>query len=80
MTLEGRLVGPWVPELEKIWNDSLRKSATEPIQVDLSGVTFVDSEGKKLLGRIFRQGAKLCASNIMSKFVLEESCSESDVS
>ena len=74
--LEGRLAGPWVDELERAWNDSVKEPESQPIRVDLSGVTFVDLEGKKLLGRMFQQGAELYAGNILTKYILEEVRSE----
>ena len=40
--------------------------------MDLSGVTFVSAEGKKLLDSMFRQGADLQSRSLMTKFILSQ--------
>lgn len=71
LTLEGRLAGPWVEELDRCWREV---AATEPSQVavDLSGVTFIDPEGKTLLAKMWQQGAKLHAVGCLTKCIVEE--------
>jgi anti-anti-sigma regulatory factor len=68
--LEGRIAGEWVDELERAWlaGDDLGRL----IRVDLSGVTFVDVEGKKLLGRMFERGSSLYARDCMNRSIIEE--------
>ena len=71
LILEGRLVGPWVEELNSYWfqlTESQRKNAG----IDLSGVTFIDAIGKALLDRLWRQGAKLCATGCLTRCIVEE--------
>ena len=56
---EGKLVGPWVRELEKCWG---RAQAAEPsgaVEVNLAAATFIDSEGRALLTRMRRGGVRL---------------------
>ena len=71
LTLEGRLAGPWVEELDRCWRGV---AGTEPSHavVDLSGVTFIDPEGKALLTRMWQQGAKLHAAGCLTKCIVEE--------
>src|SRR3712207_7702839 len=45
LMVEGRLVGPWVTELERSWQD-LRQSSHGLLVVDLTGITFVGEDGK----------------------------------
>ena len=69
--LEGRLAGPWVEELDSCW----RQLATNPqgrTVVDLSGVTFVDVDGKALLARMWQQGAELRAAGCLTRCIVEE--------
>ncbi len=69
--LEGRLAGPWVKELEMCW----RQIATNPeshVVVDLTGVTFVDAEGKALLTRMWKQGAELRAAGCLTRCIVDE--------
>jgi hypothetical protein len=69
--LEGRLAGPWVKELDTCW----RQMTTNPqgrTVVDLTGVTFVDGDGKALLTRMWQQGAELCAAGCLTRCIVEE--------
>jgi outer membrane protein TolC len=68
--LEGRLAGPWVDELEQSWSAVAGRSAR--LALDLSGVTFVDDEGKKLLGAMFGEGVELRATDCMNKSIIEK--------
>ena len=68
--LEGRLAGPWVQELESCWQRIIIRD--QPIKIVLKGVTFIDSEGTKLLTEMHRQGAELAAEEFMMKAIIEE--------
>ena len=72
IALEGRLVGPWVDQLQECW---VRERATrEPgaLQVDLADVAFVDAAGKRLLASFHAQGALLTAANLLARAILDE--------
>jgi outer membrane protein TolC len=69
LKLEGKLVGPWVRELEQAW------SAVAPgraLIVDLADVTFIDYAAKTLLARMHDGGAKLVASSPMNRSIVDE--------
>jgi anti-anti-sigma regulatory factor len=70
--LEGRLVGPWVKELECCWRSAAGTQQGYPMRVDLSAVTFIDADGKVLLGQMYREGAELVASGCLNKCIVEE--------
>lgn len=70
--LEGRLVGPWVGELERCWRSALDAPQHGPMRVDLSAVTFIDADGKALLARMYHEGAELAASGCLNKCIVEE--------
>jgi len=69
--LEGKLAGPWVNECERSWHDFKDRTPGTPVTVDLRKVSFIDSEGKKLLRRMFEQGAELRAQ-LMTKYIVDE--------
>lgn len=71
LMLEGRLAGPWVDELERAWRDS-KESITGSLVVDLTGVTFIEQEGKALLSRMWQEGAELLAVGCCSRSILED--------
>jgi ABC-type transporter Mla MlaB component len=71
LILEGRLGGPWVDELDTCW----RQMATNPAgnsMVDLTGVTFVDENGKALLTRMWEGGAEFRAAGCLTRCLVEE--------
>jgi anti-anti-sigma regulatory factor len=71
LLLEGRLAGPWVEEL----NGYCRKMAEAHQRctvIDLTGVTFIDANGKALLTSLWKQGAELRASGCLTKCVVEQ--------
>jgi anti-anti-sigma regulatory factor len=70
--LEGRLAGPWVQELERCWVSSVGRRNRHPLSVDLSAVTYVDSDGKDLLKKIHQEGAKLVASGCLTSCLVRE--------
>jgi hypothetical protein len=71
LMLEGRLAGPWVEELDKCWRLEMAIPPSHTV-VDLTGVTFVDAEGKLLLARMSQQGAQLHAVGCLTKCIVEE--------
>jgi len=70
--LEGRLAGPWVQELEICWRSALDTRQGDPMRVDLSAVTFIDAEGKALLGQMYQERAELIASGCLNRCIVEE--------
>jgi anti-anti-sigma regulatory factor len=72
LKLEGRLAGPWVGELERSWRAVKDGSPDKLVTVDLCDVTFVDAEGRKLLGRMYEQGARMQTFGCMAKGIVEE--------
>jgi hypothetical protein len=69
--LAGKLAGPWVKELELCWRSAAGTQQVCPVRVDLTSVTFIDAEGKALLGRLHREGAELVASGCLNKCIVE---------
>jgi anti-anti-sigma regulatory factor len=59
LKLEGRVVGVWVELLRKTWTDAIRPHDVKKILVDLEGVGFADTEGRKLLNMMQEQGVAL---------------------
>ena len=70
--LEGCLAGPWVQELERCWDSTVATTTDHSLTVDLSAVTYVDSDGKDLLRKIHQQGAKLVASGCLTSCIVNE--------
>ena len=69
--LEGRLAGPWVQELERCWDSTVGTTTSHPLSVDLSAVTYVDSDGKDLLKKIHRAGGQARCLRLSDKLYRE---------
>ena len=69
--LEGRLAGPWVEELDTCWRVGGANLQSRTV-VDLTGVTFVDADGRALLTRMWQQGAELRAAGCLTRCIVEE--------
>jgi outer membrane protein len=70
MKLEGKIVGPWVEELERGWRAA--QGSNRDLVIDLTAVTFIDAAGKRLLMAIYGQGGRLVGSGLMAKSTIEE--------
>ena len=71
LKLEGKLAGPWVQEVTRVWADTA-KSPLNGCVVDLRSVTFVDRSGQALLAKMSRQGAKLIAADCLTRNIVDE--------
>lgn len=69
--LQGRLVAPWVAELETSWKHSHHRSDARKCVVDLSNVTLIDDQGEKALRVMRRAGAEFIACGVYTKHVVE---------
>jgi len=70
-TLQGRLVSPWVAELETTWKSSHQRRDARRCVVDLSDVTLIDDQGEKALLVMSRAGAEFIACGVYIKHVVE---------
>jgi hypothetical protein len=70
-TLQGRLSGPWVGLLRTNWERSHCTSGKRKCVVDVSGVTFVDLEGERVLAVMMNDGAEFIAAGVYTKHLLE---------
>ena len=69
--LQGRLIAPWIGELETSWEESFSRHDAMRYVVDVTDVTVIDERGEKLLEAMNRAGAKFIASGVYIKHVLE---------
>jgi ABC-type transporter Mla MlaB component len=72
LRVEGKLVGPWVRELEQCWQRVVAERPPRLVRINLSSVGFIDSEGKQLLCRMRREGAVLVPTGCFMKSIVDE--------
>jgi anti-anti-sigma regulatory factor len=68
ISVAGKLVGPWVQELEQCW----RSAASSTVRVDLTGVTFIDEAGEELLRTMYRERVELQAAGCFIAGIVDE--------
>ena len=73
LKIEGRAAEPLVAELHRAWQDLAPSLGSKKLSVDLCGVTFMDTAGKRLLAEIHdKTGAEFLADTPMTKYFAEE--------
>jgi ABC-type transporter Mla MlaB component len=73
MQLEGRLAGPWVGEVQRIWSSLEPTLQSKKLTVDLTGVSRISPEGLRLLAAIYRgSGAAFRTSSLLMEFYTRE--------
>ena len=69
-TVEGQLVHPWISELKSTWTRTETARRERKCVVDLTGVTFIDKSGEKMLTTLSKQGAELIAYGAYTRYVV----------
>ena len=68
--IEGKLAEPWVGELRKCWETIMGEK--RDLVADLTGVTFVDPQGKALLSEMYLHGTQIQAKGLMTRAIIKE--------
>jgi hypothetical protein len=71
LKLEGKLAGPWVQEVNRVWDDTARTRRGGYV-IDLRSVTFIDNPGRALLATMSRHGAQLIATDCLTRNIVDE--------
>jgi len=72
LKLAGRLVGPWIEELDRSWNEVNVQTLTDGVLLDLCDVTFVAPEGRRQLKSMCEKGARFKTSGCFGKGLVED--------
>jgi outer membrane protein len=72
LQVEGRLVGEWAKELECCWKSTASARKNRAPIIDLTEVLFIDEEGKRVLTKLFREGAFFRTGGPMTDAILSE--------
>ncbi len=70
LILEGKLIDPWIAELERTWGEAQRVPGRR-VFVDLKDVTTISQHGENLLYRMMVEGAKFsCCRGVLTRHVV----------
>lgn len=73
LVVEGKLIDPWVTELEKSWTEAQRMVEQGKVKVDLQDVTAISQHGENLLFQMMREGATFnCCRGVLTRHVVKQ--------
>lgn len=73
LKLEGRLAGPWVVELDRLWMQTSPQRGHRKLALDLRQTTYADARGIGTLHRIYAEtGADLLTGSPWTQYLAEE--------
>ena len=70
--VEGKLVGEWAKELELSWKQTTSVRGHRALIVDLSETLFIDNEGRRVLEKLFRDGAFFRTACPMTESIISD--------
>jgi len=71
--LEGRLIGPWAAELDRLWSQTSPALAARHLSLDLREITFADAGGIRALRAIYSQTeAAILTSTPWTEYLADE--------
>lgn len=68
LKVEGRVIGDWVPELDRICGSCLSES--RQVTLDMSDVTYIDRQGVETLKRILGENVQLTGVTLLVQALL----------
>ncbi len=73
LKLEGRLAGPWVVELDRLWEQASSQRGGRKLALDLRETTYADAKGIRTLRAIYQEtGADLLTGSPWTQYLAEE--------
>jgi len=77
LKLEGRLAGPEVAELGRLWEEQAPAIARKKLSLDLRQTTYADAGGIRILKTIYSQtGAAILSGTPWTQYLAEEIASK----
>lgn len=71
--LEGRVVGPWAVELDRLWVQTAPSLASKKLSLDLREITYADAGGIRVLRAIyFQTEAAILTSSPWTEYLADE--------
>src|SRR6202790_5223420 len=70
--VEGKLIGAWAKELEQSWKTASEIRNRKALIVDLTETLYIDEEGKRVLAKLFHDGAFFRTSGTMTSCIVDE--------
>jgi hypothetical protein len=72
LVVEGKLIEPWVAELERTWSVASTDLDGRKLVIDLSNATVISREGEDALFELMRKGAKFSCCGVLTKYLVRQ--------
>ena len=72
VVLEGKLIAPWVTELEKTWAALAADLGGRELVIDMANLTAVSAEGENVLLELMRRGARFRCRGVFTKHIVQQ--------
>src|SRR5690348_13258530 len=70
--VEGKLIGAWAKELEQSWKTASSIRERKALIIDLTEALYIHDEGKRVLKKLFDDGAFFRTAGAMNSSVVDE--------
>ncbi len=71
ITLSGKLIGPWIQELRKVWDQCRSLAPTRKIVCDLNYVIQIDESANPLLIEMMAEGTELVSDGGLNGWLIQ---------
>lgn len=71
ITLSGKLIGPWIQELRKVWEQCRSRAAGRKIIVDLNDVIHIDESANSLLSEMMVDETELVSDGGLNGWLIQ---------
>ncbi len=72
LVVEGKLVGPWVAELRKAWQEAMHALDGQKLVIDLGNVTVISPQAECTLLEIMREGTEVVCCGILNRHLVRQ--------
>jgi hypothetical protein len=72
LILEGRLIAPWVAELQTAWKRAQAELAGRELVIDIDGLTVISPQAESTLLQIMSEGARFRCSGVLTRHVIRQ--------
>jgi ABC-type transporter Mla MlaB component len=71
ITLSGKLIGPWVQELRRVWEQCRSQAAGRKVVCDLNNVIQIEESANSLLNEMMAEGTELVSDGSLNGWLIQ---------
>ena len=71
LLIEGKLIGPWATELERVWRQATVDLNDRALVIDVKGLTAITEDGENVLLELMKEGASFHSPGVFTKQILK---------